>query len=338
MDSRTLVRRSLEFDAPPGIPRQTWVLPWAERHHPEAVAELKARFPDDLVSAPALYRSPSRVEGERYGRGRYVDEWGCCFDNPEEGIIGIVHQPRLAGWDDLDGFQTPEQLLDLDRTAIDAFCRGTDCFVLAGSVVRPFERLCFLRTMEQALVDLFERPPELSELLGRIHSHYCREVEAWADTAVDGIALMDDWGGQGGLLVAPGLFRELFKPLYRDYAEIARARGKYVFMHSDGWIVPLVEDFIEVGIHALNSQVHCMGVPELGEHYRGRITFWGEIDRQELLARGEPRRVRAAVQEVFVHLFASGGVIAQCEFGPGARPENVLEVHRTWTEIAEALA
>jgi hypothetical protein len=32
-------------------------------------------------------------------------------------------------------------------------------------------------------------------------------------------------------------------------------------------------------------------------------------------------------------LFANGGVIAQCEFGPGADPENVLEVFRTWREL-----
>jgi hypothetical protein len=43
--------------------------------------------------------------------------------------------------------------------------------------------------------------------------------------------------------------------------------------------------------------------------------------------------VRRAVREARENLYAHGGVIAQCEFGPGAKPENVFEVFRTWNEI-----
>jgi len=63
------------------------------------------------------------------------------------------------------------------------------------------------------------------------------------------------------------------------------------------------------------------------------MTFWGEIDRQDLLAFGTRDQVAAAVREVREHLYANGGVIAQCEFGPGAIPENVLHVFRTWQEL-----
>ncbi|MCJ7612697.1 MAG: hypothetical protein MUP19_10585 [Candidatus Aminicenantes bacterium] len=40
-----------------------------------------------------------------------------------------------------------------------------------------------------------------------------------------------------------------------------------------------------------------------------------------------------AVRDVHRHLYSDSGVIAQCEFGPGARPENVEAVFRTWAEI-----
>ena len=59
---------------------------------------------------------------------------------------------------------------------------------------------------------------------------------------------------------------------------------------------------------------------------RGRITFWGEIDRQDPARLRDARaRWKRAVREVRAHLYADGGVIAQCEFGPGAIPENVLQ-------------
>jgi len=333
MTSRDLVRRTLEFARPPSVPRQAWVLPWAEDHHPDAVARLRADFPDDIVASPGLYRRPLPVTGSRYAKGLYVDEWGCRFDNIHGGVIGIVREPLIRDWSDLDSFRTPACTLDLDRDAINAFRASTGRFVLAGTLVRPFERLCFLRTMEQALADLMLRPPGFAALLHRLHQHYLAEVEAWSRTDVDGIVIMDDWGAQDRMMVAPAAWRELFKPIYRDYCEIARRAGKFVFMHSDGNIIDIIDDLIEVGVQALNSQVKCMGVPELGRRFRGRLTFWGEIDRQELLAFGSTQDVARAVSEARTFLYADGGVIAQCEFGPGAKPENVIEVFRAWQRL-----
>ena len=76
-----------------------------------------------------------------------------------------------------------------------------------------------------------------------------------------------------------------------------------------------------------------MGVEELGRRFKGRMTFWGEIDRQDLLAFGTMDQVGAAVREVRERLYSNGGVIAQCEFGPGAVPENVMHVFRTWRDL-----
>jgi uroporphyrinogen decarboxylase len=78
-----------------------------------------------------------------------------------------------------------------------------------------------------------------------------------------------------------------------------------------------------------------MGAAELGHRFRGRLTFWGEIDRQEILPFGSAADVRRAVGEMREHLYAGGGVIAQCEFGPGANPANVFEVFRTWAALDE---
>jgi uroporphyrinogen decarboxylase len=333
MKRRELVRRTLEFASPPSIPRQIWILPWAEERFPETIARLKADFPDDIVTAPALYRVPLPVVGNRYQKGIYIDEWGCRFTNIHGGVIGMIREPLIRGWDELSRFKTPDATLAVDVEAVNAFCRDTDQFVLAGTLVRPFERLTFLRTMEQAFLDLAEQPPELHDLLGRIHSHYMKEVEAWARTGVDAIVLMDDWGTQRRLMIAPDVWRAIFKPCYRAYGEIARKYGKYLFMHSDGCITEIIPDLIKVGVHALNSQIKCMGVAELGKRFRGQLTFWGEMDRQELLPFGSLDDVREAVLETYHQLYAGGGLIAQCEFGPGAKPDNVYEVFRAWSEL-----
>jgi len=338
MNSKELVRKTLSFEMPERIPRQAWILPWAERHYPDTVRRLHREFPDDIVNAPELYvREPKRM-GDKYSPGIYVDEWGCAFSNAQDGTIGIVVNPSISVWEDMETMRLPEETLTVDKEAVNGFCRENDAFVLSATMQRPFERLQFLRTMEQALVDLMEQPPGLFELLGRIHEHYCREVEVWSQTDVDAIGIMDDWGAQGALLTSPDIFRKIFKPMYRDYVEIARSYGKSVFMHSDGYITDILPDLIEIGIDALNSQIFCMDIEELGEKFRGKMTFWGEIDRQNLLPRGERDEIEKAVHRVFNELFAGGGVIAQCEFGLEANPENVLAVFETWSQIDTTLS
>lgn len=336
MDSREIVRRTLTFQSPPRIPRQIWVLPWAEEKYPQDLQKLRYNFPDDLLTAPVLYTQPLGIKGDRYSPGVYVDEWGCTFENLQSGTIGVVRKPLIADWKDLEKFEAPESVLNLDHEEINAFCKETDKFVLAGICQRPFERLQFIRTMEQSLIDLMEQPPELFELLHRIHQLYCKEVEVWASTDVDAVTLMDDWGSQKALIASPDIFRCLFKPMYRDYVEIARDHGKYIFMHSDGYILDIIPDLIELGIDALNSQVFCMGIEELGKRFRGRLTFWGEIDRQNLLPQGTRQEIEQAVYEVWTHLYEDGGIIAQCEFGLEAKPENIIAVFETWETISQS--
>jgi len=320
---RQLVRGALEFQSPRRIPRQMWVLPWAQTRYPDALEEIEADFPQDITTIPFLCSEPVPGGGNAHAVGTFVDSWGCEFENLQDGIIGQVKNPLLQDWAQARELSFPRERLDVDRDAVSAFWRGTDRFVLAGTCPRPFERLQFLRGSENLYLDLNRPPRELLEVLERLHRFYMEELEIWVRTEVDALTFMDDWGSQRSLLVAPEMWRELFKPLYADYIALAHAHGKHAFMHSDGHIMEIIPDLVEIGLDAVNSQVFCMGVEELGERFGGEITFWGELDRQQILPRGTPSEVRNAALRMRDALHRDGGLIAQCEFGPGARPENV---------------
>jgi uroporphyrinogen-III decarboxylase len=142
---------------------------------------------------------------------------------------------------------------------------------------------------------------------------------------------------QKGMMVSPGYFRKYYKPLYKEYVEIARHYGKYVFMHSDGNITEIIPDLIEIGIDALNSQLFCMDIEELGKKFKGKITFWGEIDRQDILPNGNKDDIRRAVNQIYNNLYSNGGIIGQCEFGPAAKPENIFYVFESWNNVSKKL-
>jgi hypothetical protein len=67
--------------------------------------------------------------------------------------------------------------------------------------------------------------------------------------------------------------------------------------------------------------------------HRGRITFWGELDRQATLPFGTPQEVRRDVQRVRRALdTGAGGVIAELEWGNEVPMENVIAAFEAWEE------
>jgi uroporphyrinogen decarboxylase len=332
MNPRNLVKDTLEFASPNRIPRQLWYLPWAVDHYPHELAAIQRQYPDDLVGAPACLKEPLKTSGDQYQAGDYVDEWGCRFRSIQPGVIGEVKEALLKDYEEMDHLHTPDALLSVDVEQVNAFCQATERFVLAGVCPNPFERIQYIRKPENIYIDLMEDQDGVKTLLDKVHQFNLKVFDVWAKTEVDAFTWNDDWGAQRALLISPKLWRQIFKPIYKDYVDLAHRHGKYAFMHSDGYIADIIPDLIEIGVDALNSQLFCMDIEALGRRYAGRLTFWGEIDRQRLLAFASPAEVAAAVERVRSALYHRGGVIAQCEFGAGARPENVAQVFQSWNE------
>jgi hypothetical protein len=331
--SRRLVEKTLSFDNPARVPRNPWTLQWARLHYPAELDQITARYPSDILTSPDYLKTPCRTRGLDWELGTFIDEWGCTFENIQRGVIGEVKHPLIADWTDLERLREPSERLSVDLDQVNAFCRATDKFVLAGTCPRPFERLQFLRGSQNLYTDLGEESPEFFSLLERLHAFYTRELELWAGSEVDALNMMDDWGAQNRLLISPRQWRRIFKPLYKTYVDIAHSHGKKIFMHSDGYIFDIYPDLIEIGVDAINSQLFCMDIEKIGELYAGQITFWGEIDRQHLLPYATPAEIDAAVRRVHRALYRRGGVIAECEFGNGSRPENVGQVYQSWNEV-----
>ena len=335
MTSRERVLRALEFRNPDRPPRDLWALPWVGLYQKADHDALLERFPSDFGSAAALARG-DRARGRPSRVGTSVDDWGCVFQVAEDGVVGEVKGPPLADWSALDSFTPPREIIErADWDAVNRACAanaaGAGKFMRLGSSLRPFERMQFLRGSENLYLDLGCESPELMKLREMVHEFFLEELALSVKTDVDAISFMDDWGSQNSLLISPDQWRRLFKPLYRDYCQMIHAAGKKVFFHSDGHIFDIYEDLIEVGVDAVNSQLFCMDIEEIGRRFKGRITFWGEISRQQTLPFGSVEDVRAAVGRVRRALDdGAGGVIAQCEWGVNNPPENIAAVFEAW--------
>jgi uroporphyrinogen decarboxylase len=334
MTSRERVRRALTFEHPDRAPRELWALPAVQMLQAEEFAALVQRFPGDFGGAPFRYGESARARGDSARRGTYVDEWGSTWQVAEDGVIGEVKWPALASWDRLAHYEPPFELLDgADLSQVNEACARSELSIRAGCCPRPFERMQFLRGSEALFLDLAYGVRQVYQLRDMVHDYYLRELGLWLETDVDHVQFMDDWGTQDALLISPAMWRSVFRPLYRDYCDLAHAHGKFIFFHSDGHIEAIYPDLIEIGVDAVNSQLFCMDIEGLAARYKGKITFWGEIDRQHVLPFGTVDEVRQAVRRVRRALDdGTGGVIAECEWGKNNPPENIAAVFETWEE------
>ena len=329
---RERVIKTLKHEPVDRAPRQIWAIPGIVMLRYDELEKMRSLYPEDITNPEYKYGLAAKAKGERCEVGEYTDAWGCVWQVAQRGMIGEVKHPPLTDWAKLDSFKPPYEILEnADLTTVRKSCSETDRFVIVGTETRPFERIQFLRGTENVFLDLGYGVKEIKTLLDMLHDFYCMEMRMWADTDVDGVSFMDDWGSQTNMLISPDTFRDLFKPLYKDYCDILHEKGKYVFFHTDGYITPIYPDLIETGIDAINSQLFCMDIEELGERFSGEITFWGEIDRQHILPFGTTDDVRAAVQRVRKALDkGKGGVIAECEWGLNVPSENIATVFDEW--------
>lgn len=332
LTGRERVTRCLQHQSVDRVPRDLWTLPWVNLFQQDEYEKLIETYPMD-ISRPEL--SPgwnkATVESSRQA-GTYKDEWGSTWYRGEPGVIGEVREPALADLAGLKNYHPPYELIaSRDQDVINHTCEASESFMLSDVTARPFERLQFLRGTEQLFVDLAYGSRDMHKLLQIVHEYYLKDIEFWCHTSVDGILFMDDWGTNSALLISPAMWREIFKPLYAEYCQMIHAHDKYTFFHTDGHTVSIFNDFIDVGIDAVNTQLFCMDIEDLAKQYKGKITFWGEIDRQHVLPFGSTADVRAAVLRVRECLDDGyGGVIGQCEWGKNNPTENIATVFATW--------
>jgi hypothetical protein len=334
MTARERVKATLQFNEPDRVPRDVWSLPYVNLFQQKELDRLKSRYPMDISSSQPSPGWDDKVVQATATAGSYGDDWGSVWQVGEPGVVGEVKKPAIQDWSALKSFSPPWHLIDSrDKAFVDAACDRSDLFMLSDVTARPFERLQFLRGSQNLFYDIGENREEMYELLALVHEFYLADIAWWCSTHVDAVFFMDDWGSNSSLLINPKTWRKVFKPLYQEYCDIIHAAGKFAFFHTDGNIETIFGDLVEIGIDAVNSQLFAMDIEALAEKFRGKITFWGEIDRRTVLPFGTEEDVRQAVRRVQSALAgARGGIIAQCEWGKNNPAANIEAVFEAWQD------
>jgi len=167
-------------------------------------------------------------------------------------------------------------------------------------------------------------------------------VEAVLDRYVDWIAVVaervcrmgfdvfastDDMAFNTAPFFSPAVFRDLVLPRYRRVAEKIALPW---IIHSDGNILPFVDDLVGAGVIGLHpNEKGAVDIREVKRTYGSRVCVLGNVDLN-LLGMGDPARVDEEVRGLIRDLGPGGGYIVTSgnSLAGYLIPDNVMALSR----------
>ncbi len=169
---------------------------------------------------------------------------------------------------------------------------------------------------------LITQPDLVEEILWRFGDWTKRVVQNVQELPFDLFFVPDDIGFGNAPMISPTHFRQYLVPVMKSVFDAMRLP---IIYHSDGNIMPLMEDFIGLGVAGIaNMEPGPMDIAAVKREYGDRVTLMGNIDLQYTLTQGTPEETRAEVRSR-IETLAPGGryILASANSLPNyVKPEN----------------
>ena len=304
---RDRVLTALRFEQPDFCPYYIWV-------DPEMMAPLASAYGVRDVKEAIIYDhqvmrevSPLR---RRLSPTSFIDDFGAVWSEAAE---IYVTRPALSQ-PSLKGFTFPDLTTDAHFAGLGEWLDANrDRFKVIQLGMLFWERTWAMRGMENIMMDLYDSPAFVDELLDGLESVCCsvidRLVRDYGD-GVDAIGFSEDMGTQRGLMMSPQTWRRFLKPHQKRMYDRIRAAGKVVYLHSCGDIQPIVGELIDMGVQMLQPiQPEAMDIFALKRNFGRHLCFAGGISTQQTLPYGTPQQIRDEVRTCIEVMGESGGYV-----------------------------
>lgn len=242
-----------------------------------------------------------------------VDEWGAVWENIGVCNLGEVKEFPLKDWSDFDKLNIPDPKEEWRWEGFEGRVRARGDKYVVSSGISLYERIHFIRGLENTWLDIYNDRENLEMLLDILKDMSLYIIRRYGEFGVDGYFFTDDWGLQNSLMISPGHWREIWKPRYAELFKACHDNGMDTLLHSCGYITEIMDDLIEIGLDVIQmDQQENMGLDNLGKKFKGKITFFCPVDIQQTMARGTMAEIRAYCNEMFEKLGSTeGGFIAK---------------------------
>jgi uroporphyrinogen decarboxylase len=123
----------------------------------------------------------------------------------------------------------------------------------------------------------------------------------------DFVWMGDDLAFKTAPFVSPRMMREVFLPRFKKVAD--KISLPWIF-HSDGNLMPIVDDLLELGMNGLHPlEPGAMDIVQMKQRYGKQLCLVGNIDLRHTLVFGTPAEVEAEVRDRVQEVGRGGGYI-----------------------------
>ncbi len=291
--------------------------------------------------------APDRNGAVELGEGRYRDDWGVTRVKPPGSHYYDLENSPLAGdisVETLARYPWPDPTdpgIFRGLRAEAERLRKTDYAVMYNARFNLVHTAQYLRGFEDWFVDLGQNHDlflALMQAILDVQVELNHRALAEVGDLIDIVAFGDDIGQQDRPVCSLANYRKLIRPFQERIVGTIRAHTQAkILYHTCGSVYRYIDDFIAIGIDALNPvQVTAKDMqPErLKREFGDRIAFWGGIDSQRILPFGAPDEVAAEVKRMFSFMGREGGwVLAGVHnIQPDVPPENICAMFQAGKE------
>jgi uroporphyrinogen decarboxylase len=277
--------------------------------------ELERALDQDMLLTSVGWANSYYMDDEAY-----EDEWGVGWGvQAYETPFGVGHYTEIIGHPLADNsaiphYQAPDpKRPELYTDAAHLVANYRDEYWIVGvTVTTILETAWALRGLEQLLVDLAVDPDLANHLLDIPYRYHLIAAKELVRLGVDMIWTGDDIGSQLDMMISPKMWRRYLKPRMANYISELKAINPDIKIayHSDGNILRIIPELIEIGVDVLNPiQPASMNPSQIKEAFGDRLCFWGSIDEQHTLPFGSKSDVEVEVRQRLQTIGREGGLI-----------------------------
>lgn len=288
---------------------------------------------------PPHFEVMFQLERQAFGLDFPVwDDWGKCQTRADkdrlvglcmsiyEKIVERYHWDALAvffPWSDPDGVRAAKKVF------------GDD--ILIGSIVGDTTwSIENMKDWMQFSLDLVDHPERIHEAARDKEARAIAKFNELAEAGAEFIHIVNDVAFNAGPFISPAQFSEFITPYLRREVQHVRKLGVIPFVHTDGNIMPIIDDYLSLGAACFQSvdPMAGMDIAEAKRRCQGKLALMGNV-QCSLLQDGPKEAIRKSALYCLEKASPGGGYI----FGtsntifPGMPLENyeyMLSVYREY--------
>lgn len=133
--------------------------------------------------------------------------------------------------------------------------------------------------LEKLAVAMYEDPESLHQEATDMMNSAIRHDLALLDAGYDGFILCSDYCFNQGPFMSPKMFAEFVTPYLTEIIRQIRTHGGYAIKHTDGNIMPIIDQLVAANPHALHSLDPMAGVDiaEVKRLYGNKVALCGNV-------------------------------------------------------------